>query len=69
MNASSPTKDSQCFEILRVLRRRKLKIKKFNLETLLDEHEKIRPMLDKEYKAWDALLSQLVRRLSNEQRP
>ncbi|WP_282197555.1 AbrB/MazE/SpoVT family DNA-binding domain-containing protein [Turicimonas muris] len=38
------------------LRRRKLKIKKFNLETLLDEHEKIRPMLDQEYKAWDALL-------------
>lgn len=39
------------------LRRKKLKIKKYDLEALLEEHESIRPMLEKEYKQWDALYS------------
>lgn len=35
--------------------KRKLKIKKYDLSILLEEHEKIRHLFENEYKQWESL--------------
>ncbi|GAB1825354.1 hypothetical protein TURTL08_06540 [Turicimonas sp. TL08] len=38
--------------------KRKLKIKKYDLGILLEEHEKIRHLFEDEYKQWESLSAQ-----------